>query len=38
MIERLAQISVETMQNSGASASAVIAGLDLAIHPFGKKL
>jgi hypothetical protein len=38
MIERLAQISVETMQNSGASASAVIAGLDPAIHPFRKKL
>jgi hypothetical protein len=31
------QISVEWMQNNGASISAVIAGLDPAIHPFRKK-
>jgi hypothetical protein len=34
----LKQIPVEWMQNSGASISAVIAGLDPAIHPFRKKL
>jgi hypothetical protein len=32
----LKQISVEWMQNRGASVSAVIAGLDPAIHPFRK--
>jgi hypothetical protein len=30
------QISVEWMQNRGALVSAVIAGLDPAIHPFRK--
>ena len=32
------QISVEWTQNRGASVSAVIAGLDPAIHPFAKMM
>jgi hypothetical protein len=35
-LERLKQIPVEWVQNRGASFSAVIAGLDPAIHPFRK--
>jgi hypothetical protein len=35
--QTLKQISFEWMQNRGASVSAVIAGLDPAIHPFRKK-